>query len=325
MPDGARQTQMRAAEVEAPGRVRMVDLPLPEPGPSQIRVRLEGSGVCASNLEPWAGQPWTTFPMEPGELGHEGWGRVDAVGPEVVDLSPGDRVAILGYRSYATHDVVPADRAVRLPTALDGRPVPGEALGCAMSIFGKARVAAQDCVAIVGTGFIGLLLVQLAAGAGARVVAISRRQESLDLARRLGAVETIQTTDHGAVIDRMGALTDGRMADIAIEAAGHQCPLDLATEITRESGRLVIAGFHQAPRQVDMLTWNWRAFEIVNAHERDTGKLVAAMRAGIAALAEGRIDLEPLLTHEFPLDRVGEALDATRDKPPGLVKAWVRC
>ena len=78
----------------------------------------------------------------------------------------------------------------------------------------------------------------------------------------------------------MAELTDGRMADVAIEATGHQGPLDLAAAITRESGRLVIAGFHQAPRQVDMLTWNWRAFDIVNAHERDTGKLVTAMRDG---------------------------------------------
>ncbi|GGL78184.1 MDR/zinc-dependent alcohol dehydrogenase-like family protein [Wenxinia marina] len=325
MPDGTRQAVLRAAEATAPGEVRIVERPLSGPGPGEIRVRLEGCGVCASNLEPWAGQPWMSWPLAPGELGHEGWGRVEAVGDGVGTFVPGDRVAILGYRSYASHDTVPVDRAVPLPQALDGQPVPGEALGCAVSIFRKSGIGAGDTVAIVGTGFIGLLLVQLATAAGARVIALARRDAALDLAREMGAVETVRTDDHGATIARVRELTGGKMADVAIEAAGHQWPLDLAAELTRMGGRLVIAGFHQGPRQVNMLDWNWRALEIVNAHERDEAKVVDAMREGIAQLAEGALTLTPLLTHDYPLAEVGRALDATRDKPDGFVKAWVRC
>ena len=96
---------MDAAVVAGPGEVRIERAPLPEPGPGQVRVRLQGCGVCASNLTPWEGPEWMTFPTEPGALGHEGWGIVDAVGDGVADLSPGDRVAILSGKAYAQYDV----------------------------------------------------------------------------------------------------------------------------------------------------------------------------------------------------------------------------
>ena len=71
---------MRAAVLEGPQRFSVAEVPLPEPGPGEVLIRLEGCGVCASNLTPWAGPDWMRFPTEPGGLGHEGWGVVDAVG-----------------------------------------------------------------------------------------------------------------------------------------------------------------------------------------------------------------------------------------------------
>ena len=81
--------QMRAAILEGPGQVRIDEVPIPQPGPGQVRVRLEGCGVCASNLTPWAGPEWMVFPTEPGALGHEGWGIIDAVGEAVEGLRVG--------------------------------------------------------------------------------------------------------------------------------------------------------------------------------------------------------------------------------------------
>src|SRR3954471_285853 len=100
---------MRAALLAGPGEIRIVELAAPEPGPDEVRIRLEGCGVCASNLEPWAGQEWMTYPGEPGGLGHEGWGLIEVVGDDVTDLAPGDRVAALSYRSFAERDVARAD------------------------------------------------------------------------------------------------------------------------------------------------------------------------------------------------------------------------
>lgn len=318
--------RLRAARVTGPGQFEIVEGPLPEPGPGEVRVRIEGCGVCASNLEPWSGPDWMRFPTEPGGLGHEGWGRVEAVGEGVGGLALGDRVAVLNQHGYASHDVVRADQAVRLPAALDGLPFPGEAFACAVGIARKARVAPGDRVAVIGLGFIGAAVARLAAAAGATVIAIARRDESLDLARRMGAAHLVPMRDHWAVIEAVRRLTDGRLADVVIEAAGQEWPLNLAGDIVREGGRLVIAGYHQGgPRTVDVGGWNWRGLEIVNAHERDAARNLANLQGAVEAAAAGVLDARALVTHRFPLERLGEALDATRDKPPGLVKAWVAC
>src|SRR5215510_13813374 len=104
---------MRAAVIVAPGVARVEDVPRPHPGPGQVRVRLEGCGVCASNLGPWQGGPWFEYPLRPGSR------------------------------------------------SLEGTPVPGEALGCAINVFERSDIRAGQSVAIVGIGFLGALLTRL--------------------------------------------------------------------------------------------------------------------------------------------------------------------
>ncbi|WP_347139004.1 zinc-binding dehydrogenase [Paracoccus sp. SSK6] len=315
---------MRAAVLEGPQRFSVAEVPVPRPGPGEVLIRLEGCGVCASNVEPWEGQPWSTWPGAPGGMGHEGWGRIVALGEGVQGLSMGDRVTALTERSYAEYDVAQADMVVPLPASLDGMPVPGEPVACAMNIFARSDVRAGQTVVIVGIGFLGAILTRLATDAGAKVIAVSRRAETLDLARRMGAAETIPMDDHWRIIEDVKRLTGGRMAERVIECVGKQWPLDLAGELVAEGGRLVIAGYHQdGPRQVNMQMWNWKGIDIVSAHERDAGVRVGGLRAAVDALASGRLDLGPLLTGTYALDQLGEALAATRDKPGAFVKAWV--
>ncbi|WP_041373581.1 MDR/zinc-dependent alcohol dehydrogenase-like family protein [Phenylobacterium zucineum] len=317
-------TTMRAAVLAGPGQMRLERAALPEPGPGQVRVRLEGCGVCASNLTPWEGPEWMTFPTEPGGLGHEGWGVVAAVGEGVSDLAVGDRVAALSYRSYAEYDVADASACVKLPPELDGKPFPGEPLGCAMNIFRRADVQAGQTVAIVGIGFLGAILTRLATDAGARVIAISRRPFSLDVAKQFGAAEVVPMDDHWAIIEKVRELTGGRFCERVIEAVGKQWPLDLSAELCAERGKLVIAGYHQdGPRQVNMQLWNWRGLDVINAHERDPAVYAQGLREAVEAVASGRLDPAPLYTHAYPLERLGEALDATRDRPDGFLKALV--
>lgn len=321
----AQPATMDAVRVVGPGQVDLVRLPCPEPGAGEVLVRLEGCGVCASNLGPWAGPDWMAFPTEPGAMGHEGWGVVQAVGEGVTMPAPGTRVATLGQRSYASHEIVPAKAAIPLPDNLTG-PFPGEAVACAMNIFSRAAIRSGDRVAIIGIGFLGAILTRLATDAGARVIAISRRQSSLDLARRMGAAHTVTMDDHWRIIEQVGTLSEGHLCDVVIEAVGKQWPLDLAGEIVAEGGRLVIAGYHQdGPRQVNMQNWNWRGIDVINAHERDPARYREGLRRAIDAVASGRLDLTPLMTHSYPLDRLDRALDDTRDKPEGFVKGYVTC
>lgn len=315
---------MKAAVLVAPGRMEVREVAVPQPAAGEVRVRLEGCGVCASNIEPWEGQPWSTFPGAPGGMGHEGWGVVDAVGAGVTAVAPGQRVTLLSGNSFAEYDVARADQVVALPEALAGRSVPGEPVACAMNIFRRSDIRAGQNVAIVGIGFLGAILTKLASDEGARVIAISRRAESLALATRFGAAETVAMDDHWAIIERVKALTGEAMCERAIEAVGKQWPLDLAGALVGVGGRLVIAGYHQdGPRQVNMQDWNWKGIDVVNAHERDPRVALRGLEEAVDAVAAGRIDLDTLVTHRFPLERVGEAIAATRDKPAGFVKAVV--
>lgn len=315
---------MRAAVVTGPGRMEIRTVSRPEPGAGQVRVRLEGCGVCASNLTPWAGPDWMTFPTPPGGLGHEGWGVVDAVGAGVSTVSAGDRVAVLSHNSFAEFDVADEAAVVPLPPELDGLPFAGEPLGCAINIFRRSGIEAGQTVAIVGVGFLGAVLTRLATDAGARVIALSRRAYSLEVARHMGAAQTLALDDHYALIAKVSELTDGRFCDVVIEAVGKAWPLDLAAELTRERGRLVIAGYHQdGPRQINMQLWNWRGLDVVNAHERDPAVYARGVREAVEAVRSGRLDVADLFTHAYPLEQLNQALDATRDRPDGFLKAVV--
>ncbi|HTG37623.1 MDR/zinc-dependent alcohol dehydrogenase-like family protein [Sphingomonas sp.] len=315
---------MRAAQLRAPGTVAMVRAKRPSPGAGEVLIRVEGCGVCASNLLPWQGSEWIDYPLPPGALGHEAWGVVETVGADVTDLMRGDRVAALSAASYAEYDVAPADACVRLPPELDGRPFPGEAIACAFNIFRRSLIEPGQTVAIIGIGFLGAILTRLASRAGARVIAISRRATSLDLAEHFGAANQIPMDHHQTIIEQVYALTDGRGCDCVIEAVGKQWPLDLAGELVREGGRLVIAGYHQdGPRQVNMQMWNWKGIDIVSAHERDPAVQRRGLKEAVTAVAAGWLDPTPLYSGGFPIERLGEALDATADKPAGFVKVWV--
>jgi threonine dehydrogenase-like Zn-dependent dehydrogenase len=315
---------MRAAVLAAPGRAEIREVPLPAPGPGQVRVRLEGCGVCGSNLPVWEGREWFRYPLAPGAPGHEAWGRVDAIGRGVAGVRGGDRVAALFAGAFAEYDLADATALLPLPAALDGLPFPGEPLACGVNVFRKAGVRAGDTVAVVGLGFIGAVATRMSVLAGARVVAIARRKWALDLARRLGASDTVTLGERSQVVERVRELTAGALCDVAIEAVGLQEPLDLAAELLREQGRLVIAGFHQdGRRSIDLCAWNWKGFDVVNAHFRDPAVNVEGMRIAADAVASGKLDLGALLTHRFELERIGDAFEAMRSRPDGFLKGIV--
>jgi threonine dehydrogenase-like Zn-dependent dehydrogenase len=318
--------EMRAAVIAGPKTVRLQTQERPEPARGQVRVRLEGTGLCGSNLVPWEGRPWFEYPMPPGSPGHEGWGHVDAVGAGVRDVREGDRVAFLSGHALADYDLAAADQLLPLPTALRNRPFPAEALGCAMNIFERSDVQAGQTVAIVGAGFLGTLLIQLCRKAGAQVIAISRRPYSREIARTHGAHLVLDADAlKEEVIAQVRTLTGEGLCERVIEVVGMQAPLDLAAELCAERGRLVIAGYHQdGPRQVNLWLWNWRGLDVINAHERDPARYRHGMELALEAVLSGRIDPFPLFTHEWPLEQTNRAFEHLAERPAGFMKALVR-
>ncbi len=298
----------------------------PAPGEGEILLKVLGCGVCGSDMGPWKGLQGLEYPMRPGAPGHEVFGMVEAVGSGVEGLKVGDPVTALSYRAYSEYDIARADDVVPLPSSLAGRVVLGEPVSCAVNVSRRAGVSEGDVVVLLGTGFLSSLLLQILRTPGApkpgRIFTVSRRRLSPEMAERLGVDEALTYEDD--VHNRVGAATGGRMADVVVEATGHQRPLDLGAELTRERGRLVVAGYHQdGPRTVNMQLWNWRGIDVINAHERDPRIYKSGMEEGVRLLAEGGLDLSTLITHTFPLDEINRAFTTSEERPDGFIKSVV--
>jgi threonine dehydrogenase-like Zn-dependent dehydrogenase len=178
---------------------------------------------------------------------------------------------------------------------------------------------------VIGIGFLGALLVQLAVGKGARVIAVSRRRSARDIARRCGAVAAIPFDRPEMVAAALREITGATTCERVIEAAGAQATLDLATALTGEYGRLIIAGYHQdGPRQVNMQLWNWRAIDVINAHERNAATSTRGIREAAALIEGNALDPSILYTHSFAIDELSEAFKLLERRPEGFMKAWIR-
>lgn len=315
---------MRTAVISSPLTVEMHQANMPTLKSGEMRVRVQGCGVCGSNMPVWQGRSWFHYPLEAGAPGHEGWGVVDEVADDVTQFSPGNRVAFLSDHAYAEYDVALAGKAVLLPDVLGSFPFPAEPLGCAMNVLERCQLQAGQSVAIVGIGFLGAVLTALAARVGASVLALSRRKFALDLAKSLGARYAIALGDTPTALQSALRRSKGAGYDCVIEAVGSQEMLDLATELTRERGRLVIAGYHQdGPRHVNMQLWNWRGLDVINAHERDPRVYLRGMQCAIDVVLNGTLDPSPLFTHRYPLEELSCAFADANNRPDGFLKALV--
>ena len=310
----------RALCIETARRLTIKPCEAPEPGAGQVRVRLQGCGVCASNLPLWEGRPWFNYPMELGSPGHEGWGVIDAVGADVPDFAVGERVAMLSTHAYAQHDIATTHELVRIPAEWGDEPFPGEPLACAMNIFRRSEVRAGQRVGIVGIGFLGAILTRLCVRAGADVVALSRRRFALETAAKFGARHLVSLTDTRALGQLSGA------CERVIECIGSQLALDVASDLTATGGRLVIAGYHQdGDRQVDLQKWNWRGLDVVNAHERDPAAYLRGMREALSLGLSGELAISAFFTHQFPLADAAAAFETLALRPDGFLKALLIC
>ncbi|GAB3819990.1 hypothetical protein GCM10028895_19190 [Pontibacter rugosus] len=165
---------------------------------------------------------------------------------------------------------------------------------------------------------------QLAKNAGARVIAISQREFSLEVAKESGADEIIAMDDHYKIIEKVKELTNGNFCERVIECTGKEWPLNLAGELSAERGRLIIAGFHQdGMRQVNVQLWNWRGLDVINAHERDPQLYIDGIKAAVSAVEQGIINPDKLYTHTYTLDNIDKAFDNLTNRPDGFVKALI--
>ncbi|HEX2235647.1 MAG TPA: alcohol dehydrogenase catalytic domain-containing protein [Actinomycetota bacterium] len=312
---------MKVAVLAGPRALDVVEEAVPDIAPHEVLVRVAACGVCASELDMWEGKGSVAFPWFPG---HEVSGTVEKVGDEVTSLAPGTPVAVwVTERGYAEYVAVPAAhcfpaRDVPLDLAL------GEPLACAVNAVELTAPALGDDVVIVGAGFMGNLVQKLVSLKGPRrVIVADTRPDALARAERLGADRVVDVARE-SLAEAVAGETDGAGADVSFEVTGVQGPLGVLGDVTRMSGKIAIVGYHQGgDRSLPLARWNWMAFEIVNAHFRDRATILRGMRVGMRLLTSGRVALDELVTHRYPLEDIGSAFETAHAKPDGFVKATV--
>ena len=313
---------MKIAILTAPKEFQFQEEQLPALLPDEVLVQVAACGVCTSELDVWEGKAGGQ--MYPRYPGHEVSGIVAEVGKDVQGLATGDRVALLAPgRGFAEYAIVKSKYCfpsgdLPLDLAL------GEPLACAVNAVELANLSLSDDVVIIGAGFMGNLVQKLVQMQGPRrLIVADTRPEALERARRLGATHLVDVTKE-PLPEVVKSLTDGKGADASFEVVGEQAPLNLLGDVTRMSGKVVIVGYHQGePRQIPLGYWNWMAFQILNAHFREESTILRGMRIGMRLLTSGRLSLEDLVTHRFPLSDIGVAFRTAHEKPEGFVKSTV--
>lgn len=241
---------MHAIRIHAPGgaeTLKFESVPVPEPGGDEALIRIEAAGVNFIDVYKRTGL--YRIPL-PATLGEEGAGTIAAVGDGVRDVRPGQRVAWAGsLGSYAEYAVVPAARLVPIPDAIASRTAAALMLQgmtahyLATSTWPLRR--GDTCLVHAAAGGVGLLLVQIARRAGARVLATTGTDEKADLARDAGADEVIVYTreDFGKEVRR---ITEGRGVDVVYDSVGRSTFLP-GLDLLRPRGLMVLFGQSSGP------------------------------------------------------------------------------
>ena len=326
---------MRAVELPAIGApLRLTQRPVPEPGPGEVRVRVEACGVCGSDvfLQKGGFGDAVTLPMTPG---HEAAGVVDELGDGVLDLAVGDQVALYYITTppddpwaargrpnispnvrrmgvdvdgaFAEYVIRPVAALIRPP-----EPVPPAVLAVltdavATPLHGLKRVArlqAGETLVVLGVGGLGSNAVQLGKAFGARVIAVTRSEAKLRLARELGADATVPA-DGGDPVAAVKALTGGHGPDVVIQCVGSAAVDEQAIAMGGPGGRVILIGSsldHFRARAVDIF---WRELAVLGSR----GFVPDDIRDAIDLYLDGTIDVSHLVETVRPLEEANDALE----------------
>lgn len=349
---------MKAAVLHAIGDVRVDDIATPTAGPKEVLIRIGSCGVCGSDVPRVFTKGTYSFPTV---CGHEFAGTVDAVGPDVGDLPIGTAVTVfpllwcrrcmecergeyarcsdygyLGSRSdggFAEYVVAPRRNCLVLPAGVSiEEGAMTEPAAVALHAMRRGQLQPGETVAVFGAGPIGLLVAQWARALGAaRVLIADIAQPSLALARQLG-FEAIDSRICDVVVE-IEKRTNGRGADVTIEAAGVPSTFTAAVACAAPGGRVVMLGnpsgdvvlpaklISQVMRRELRLvgTWNssFSAAGLTPSGDRDDWRTV------LAAVAAGTLQLKPLITHRFPLADIRRGLEVMRERKEFVAKVLI--
>ena len=320
---------MKALLLTAPSKLELVDFPAPTPAADEVVVRVRACGICGSDIHGWDGSTGRRHP--PLIMGHEAAGEVLATGPRVTRFRVGDRVTfdstiycgqcrfcrdghvnlcenrrVVGvspveykqHGAFAEQVAVPERILYRLPDTL---PFPQAAMvepvSIAVHAVQRTKIAAGSTAVVIGSGMIGLLVIQALRWAGAKnVIAVDLADNRLELARRLGATHTINSGKADAAAEVL-RLTDGLGADTAFEVVGFTPTLNLALATLKRGGACVLVG-NLSPK-----TQDFPLQAVVTKEITITGSCASAGEYPLCLelIAKGTINVQPMIEAVVPL------------------------
>ncbi|WP_247004541.1 zinc-dependent alcohol dehydrogenase [Halosolutus gelatinilyticus] len=321
------------------------DRPTPDAGEALVKIR--AVGICGSDigLIEGEGPPWANFPITPG---HEVCAEVVELGEGVGSVSIGDRVALHqfiycgtcaacregryyqcddiseigfsqagGYREYAAfpeHTLTPISDDVS-----DVEACQVDSAGCTLHAMKRLDIDFSDTAVVLGPGALGLFGVQLLREKGIDdVILTGTREARLDVGEDLGATRTVNVYDEDPV-EAIMEHTDGRGADVLVEAAGSGDVVDTSLKAAAKRGQIALTGVFGGPKELD-------PNEIVHKELSVVGGVTAANATDevIELFERGDLTVDGIVTHEFPLAEFEEAIDTVQERRDGVVKAVLR-
>jgi D-arabinose 1-dehydrogenase-like Zn-dependent alcohol dehydrogenase len=304
------------------------DVPDPQPGPGQLRIRLQATGVCGTDIHVWHGELPLPLPLT---LGHEPAGVVDAVGPGVRSPAVGDRVGVSWFQAgcghcrycqirkakfcatpktwisngggYAEYMIAEAEGCTVLPEKLAFESAAPLFCGgfSAMSAYRAARSKPGDRIAVIGIGGLGHLALQVVKAMGHEVIAITNSPDKVQDAKSMGADEVLIVKDHvGKELEAMGGV------DVVLSFSPSMKQNSQAVEGLRPEGRLVTTAVGDAPIQANSVQMLFRQTSIIGSAHNDPADLVEILELAAKGKVKPHLEIYPFAEINRVLTRLAE-------------------
>jgi L-iditol 2-dehydrogenase len=331
-------------------KLEVTDLPTPEIGPNDVLVQVKACGICGSDIHGYDGSTGRRIP--PLVMGHEASGIVAAVGSEIADLNEGARVTfdsmvwcgkchfchrgqmnlcdnrrVLGvscgeyrrYGAFAEYVAVPRHIVYELPESVSFEHAALiEAISVAVHAVERTPVSLGDTAVVVGSGMIGLLVIQALKLAGcSRVIAVDLNANRLQVAKTLGADVVINAGEED-VTACVAQWTQGRGADVALEVVGATATVKSAIDCTRKGGTVTLVGNVSPNIELPLQSVVTRELNVLGSCA-SSGEYPACIRL----LETGQINVEPLITARISLDQGPAWFDRLYNGAPEAMKVLI--
>lgn len=325
--------------------LKMMEVKTPAPREGELLIKVAACGLCRTDLHYLHGLP--TFKAPPIVLGHEVSGRVAGLGASVEGWKEGEAVLLppvipcgaceycwkgrgtlcLKQQMFGNHTdggfaefvTVPASATFRLPSSvpLEAGSIVADAVSTPYhAVVNRAQLKPGEWAAIFGCGGVGLSAVQVAKAVGARVVAVDIAPWKLETASALGADAVVDSRDAKAAAKEIRKITGGG-ADAAFEVIGNPEVLDLATQVVKWGGRVIVVGYSEKPALLQSGRIMFRELEVKGS----LGCGLQDFPHVIDLVARGKVRLDKMVTHRFALADINEGFRMLDKGAEGLVRA----